>query len=118
MKASSSGLPLARLIALAVLLAAMLPGAAAAQSLDALRVQGVVGERFDGTAVVRSATASPQVRNFVADVNAQRTAIYKERAAQQGVTVAQVGKIYARQIYDALPAGAWFLDESGAWRQK
>lgn len=118
MKTSSSVRAWARFVALAVLIVAALPGPAMAQSLDALRAQGVVGERYDGMAVVRSANASPQVQRFVADVNAQRQAIYAQRAAQQGVPATQVGKIYAMEIYAKLPPGAWFLDESGNWKQK
>ena len=104
---------------LAALMALMLVTAtASAQSLDDLRAQGVVGERFDGVAEVRSSGASAEIRQFVSDVNAQRLTIYADRAKQQGVPVGQVARIYAKQIYDKLPSGAWFLDEGGSWRQK
>ena len=108
----------AALFVLLMLAAMLVPSVAWSQSLDALRAQGVVGERYDGVAVIRSASASADVRNFVASVNAQRQKIYADRATQQGIPVGQVARIYARQIYDKLPAGAWFLDESGTWRQK
>ena len=118
MTISSSIRAAARLCAFAALLLVALPTFASAQSLDELRAQGVVGERYDGFAVLRSASAPPGVADFVATVNDQRQKIYAERAAQQGVPVGQVGRIYAKEIYGKLPPGAWFLDESQTWRQK
>jgi uncharacterized protein len=118
MTISSSIRASARLWALAALLLAALPTFASAQSLDDLRAQGIVGERFDGFATVRTGSAPAGVADFVTTVNAQRQKIYAERAAQQGVPIGQVGRIYAKEIYGKLPTGAWFLDESGTWRQK
>lgn len=110
---------LIRLVAVASVLAAvLLPVAATALSLSELRASGVVGERYDGYAVVRETPAPAGVRAFVDQVNAQRQSIYEERAAQQGVTPGQVGRVYARQIYQEVPAGTWFLDESGSWVRK
>lgn len=90
-----------------------LTAAAGAQSLDSLRANGAVGERYDGLAVARDASAN----TTVAAVNKQRLQIYRDRAAQQGVTVEQVGEIYARQIAGSAPRGTWFLDRAGNWRQ-
>ncbi len=108
------------LLALALLaLAAAAPGPAqAAPSLDQLRAQGVVGERFDGYAVVRTPQAPADVQSFVASVNAKRRGIYQERAAQQHVPADQVGRIYAKQIFQRAPPGTWFLDASGKWQRK
>ncbi|MEE8248413.1 MAG: DUF1318 domain-containing protein, partial [Alphaproteobacteria bacterium] len=47
-------------------------GPASAQSLDALRAGGVVGERFDGLAVVRDPGASAQVQELVQQINQER----------------------------------------------
>lgn len=91
---------------------------AAAQSLDELRKSGVVGERYDGFAVVRDAGASAQVRSLVADINAERRRIYAQRAAQQKVSVDQVGRVYAQEIFRTAPRGTWFLGEDGRWVQK
>lgn len=118
MTISSRFYGLARLIALVALIIAALPALATAQPLDDLRAQGVVGERFDGIVIVRTANAPASVRDFVAGVNAKRQKIYADRAAQQGVPTDQVARIYAGKIYEDLPAGAWFLDEAGVWRQK
>ncbi len=103
-------------LAVAMLVATTLGlGPAAAQSLDALRSSGAVGERFDGLAVARENTAG--TRQFVESVNAQRLSIYRERAASQGVSPDQVGRVYARQIRQSAPRGTWFLGDNGAWTQ-
>jgi uncharacterized protein YdbL (DUF1318 family) len=65
---------------------------ALAQSLNKLRSAGVVGEKFNGLAVVRDAGASAKVRKTVEDVNKKRRQIYAKRAAEQGVPADQVGR--------------------------
>jgi uncharacterized protein YdbL (DUF1318 family) len=98
-----------------------LPAAASAQSqarlLDAPRAAGIVGERYDGYAVVRGA-APPDVVAQVSSVNAERRTVYAQRAAAQGAPVEAVGKIYAAEIMKSAPKGTWFLSESGQWAQK
>ena len=96
--------------------AALFPVAAGAQSLNALRASGAVGEGYDGLARVRKAGGG--ARSVVDAVNAKRRAIYAERAKEQGTTADQVGRVYARQILTKAPAGTWFLKESGKWVRK
>ena len=91
---------------------------AAAQSLNKLRSSGVVGERYDGLAVVRDASTSSKVRATVAEVNAKRRRIYAKRAAEQGVPADQVGRVYAQEIFRKAPPGTWFLGEDGRWTKK
>lgn len=105
----------ALLLAVGVVLAPLSVGGALAQSLDELRASGVVGERFDGLLVARQGGAP---RGVINEVNARRGKIYADRAKQQGVSPDQVGRVYARQIMRQAPAGTWFLDEAGNWRQK
>ncbi len=89
---------------------------ASAQSLDQLRKSGAVGERFDGFAVARQGGGS--ARTIVDQINAKRRQIYAKRASQQGVSVDQVGRVYAKSIMAKAPRGTWFLDQSGRWFQK
>jgi uncharacterized protein YdbL (DUF1318 family) len=86
--------------------------------LDAPRAAGVVGERFDGFAVVRASSASPAIRRLVDDVNAQRRAYYAQQAKSRGASAAAVGRVYAREIINAAPPGTWFQQESGGWARK
>lgn len=90
---------------------------AVAQSLDAARASGMVGERFDGYAVARK-TATPAVRKLVDNVNKQRGQIYAKRAREQKIPRDQVGKLYASQIVAKVPKGTWILLQSGAWKRK
>jgi uncharacterized protein YdbL (DUF1318 family) len=85
--------------------------------LDALRSEGVVGERFDGFAVLHG-PASADVTALLTRVNAERRAIYEQNAASQKVPVGAIGKIYAQEILKSAPAKTWFLSESGQWSQK
>ncbi len=98
----------------AVLLAVTLaPAPVAAQSLDSLRASGAIGERFDGYAEARDSSTSAMVR----DINAKRQAIYKKRAAEQGIAPGQVGRVYAKEIMADAPSGTFFLREDGSWVQ-
>lgn len=92
--------------------------AADAPKLDDLRKDGVVGERFDGLAVIRSESAASEVRKMVDAINAKRSEIYATRAKSQGVAAVEVGKVYALEIIEKSPAGTWFLDAGGKWVQK
>jgi len=97
-----------------------LTGQARAQPrpLDAPRASGLVGEKFDGFAVVRSPSAPADVKSLVDQSNQERATLYKQRATSDGATADAVGRIYAKQIFDQAPVGTWFLQESGQWVQK
>ena len=69
-----------------------------------------------------TAPVEPPVRSavsvtFAAD-SLTEAVVYADQAAQQKLTVDQIGRIYAPQILQAAPAGTWFHQESGAWVQK
>lgn len=104
-------------LALPLLLVATL---ALAQSrvLDAPRAAGAVGERFDGYAVVRDAGQAGTLTPLVNQVNAERRKVYTDRATAEKVSVDQIGRIYAAEIFKSAPAGTWFLQESGQWVRK
>ena len=104
------------LFAAALLFAAIGLQPAAAGPLDDLRAQGLVGERSDGYAEARSG-ASAKVKALVSRVNAKRKVLYEKRAKEQGVKADQVGRVYAQEIVEDLPAGSWVKTNSG-WRQK
>lgn len=102
-------------LALAACLAWSAPAPAA--SLQDLRASGAVGEGYDGFVHVRPGGGA--AAKAVADsTNAQRRAIYEKRARQQGISIEQVGRVYAKTIFDSAPAGTWFLTENGAWARK
>jgi len=86
--------------------------------LDELRKTGVVGERYDGLAVVRSTSADASVKTLVDQVNAKRKEIYEAQAKKQGAPTQEVAKVYELQIAAKAPPGTWFLGEDGKWVQK
>jgi uncharacterized protein len=105
---------------LLALLALGLSSGASAQStrlLDGPRAAGTVGERYDGYAVAHG-TASPDIARLIDQVNAERRAVYAERAKNTSAPIEAVGKIYAQEIMKSAPAGTWFLSENGQWTRK
>ena len=114
--------PFVRTVARVLLLiAAMAPAGAvhaAERPLDAPRAQGLIGERYDGLAVVHDPKAPPAVQKLAEDINAQRRQVYAAKAAAQGVPVLEVGKVYATEIMNKAPAGTWFQGADGTWKQK
>ena len=109
----SLGFPLVVLIAV-VLAIGSFAAPATAQSLDDLRASGAVGERFDGMAVARD----PSAADAVVEINAKRMKIYAERAASEGVSAEQVGKVYAQKILQKAAAGTWLQAPDDTWTRK
>jgi hypothetical protein len=103
-------------LALLAILVAARP--ATAGKIEDLRKAGTVGERFDGYVAIRAKAPAADLKATVDEINAGRKEIYQKRAAEENVPVDQVGRVYARQIYEDSPPGTWFLLESGEWVQK
>ena len=93
---------------------ALLPVAAHAQSAEDLRRSGQAGERFDGFMEVRESS----VASVVAQINARRRALYQRRAQEEGVSVDQVGRVFAQEIIRKAAPGTWVRDAGGNWSQK
>lgn len=116
--------PRLRRLALGLVLgasAAWLQSAAVAaeeRPLDAPRAQGLIGERYDGFAVVHDQAASPEVRALVEKTNGERRKVYANQAQSSGAPVAEIGKIYAAQIGQKAPVGTWLQGADGKWMQK
>jgi uncharacterized protein YdbL (DUF1318 family) len=113
--------PLSILLGAGLLIGAALATTASGQSpprlLDASRASGMVGERYDGFAVVRE-PAPPEVVALVDQVNAERRGVYAERAASEHAPIEAVGRIYAMEIMKSAPPGTWFLSDAGQWIRK
>lgn len=92
----------------------LLAAPSAAQTLDELRATGKIGERYDGLAVARD----PGLADTVQNINAKRLEIYRQQAQKQGVSVEQVGMVYASELLEKLPAGTWFLTPDNEWRRR
>ena len=86
--------------------------------LDAPRAQGVIGERYDGYALVRDTQASAAIRSLVESTNSERRKVYEQQAAATKAPVAEVGKVYAAEILQKAPPGTWMQGADGSWTQK
>ena len=105
-------------LSLAAVALVAVPGLSAAGQLEELRSAGSVGEGYDGYVAIRDKEPSAELKQAVAEINQKRKAIYEKRAAEEGVPVEQVGRVYANKIVDEAPVGTWFLSEDKVWKQK
>ena len=102
------------------------------QSMEARHAQlkkyydaGAIGLTRDGLVQVRdqNLVALPErnaVRKLVAEENADRTNLYREIAAGNGHAEweADIRTTFAERWASKAPAGWWYQDEGGAWKQK
>jgi uncharacterized protein YdbL (DUF1318 family) len=102
------------------------------QSMEARHAQlkkyydaGAIGLTRDGLVQVRdqNLVALPErnaVRKLVAEENADRTNLYREIAAGNGHAEweADIRTTFAERWASKAPAGWWYQDESGGWKQK
>ena len=102
------------------------------QSMEARHAQlkkyydaGAIGLTRDGLVQVRdqNLVALPErnsVRKLVAEENADRTNLYREIAAGNGHPEweADIRTTFAERWASKAPAGWWYQDEGGAWKQK
>ena len=109
------GLRLQAAITIATIFAAV--GVAHADSLDAARQAGQVGERADGMVGVVGA-APPAVAQAVTALNAQRLATYKDIAQRTGTSLDAVEAQAGQKLTGATPAGQFVMDGSGHWARK
>ena len=86
--------------------------------LDAPRAQGLIGERYDGYALVHDAQAGAEIRALVEKINDERRQVYATQATSTGAPIAEVGKVYGLQILQKAPAGTWLQGADGRWTQK
>jgi len=104
---------------LALALAALAPGAAlAADSLDAAKAAGHLGERFDGYLGVVSDSAPASAKALAADINTKRKAHYAQIAAKEGTQVDAVAAIAGAKLVKNAPAGQFVMPGAAAgWKK-
>ena len=60
----------------------------------------------------------PSATAEVVSINEKRMAVYAKKADAQGVSIDQVGKVYAKEIFKKVPAGTWIQNQQGQWLKK
>lgn len=87
--------------------------------INAAKAQGIVGEMADGFVGVRQESGmTPAIRAAMAEMNAGRAELYRTAAQAAGTTAAAAGASSYTQRFSSIPAGHWYRDASGTWRQK
>ena len=110
---------LAALAGLLLALASLGAGTPAeAASLDELRKEGVIAERWDGYVEVRVNNPPPEAKRIVDRVNEERRQVYQKRANEQGVSPESVAKVYAPKILEKAPVGTYFKKSDGSYVRK
>jgi uncharacterized protein YdbL (DUF1318 family) len=104
--------------AAAALLLLSLAPSAWAESLDAAKAAGQVGERPDGYVGVVDANAPPDVRQMVESVNAKRRAEYARIAKQNGTPVDAVAALAGQKLIERTPPGQYVMGVDVRWVKK
>jgi uncharacterized protein YdbL (DUF1318 family) len=101
--------------------AALAAGAVAAQTsadkatIDAAKMQGVVGEQGDGFLGLVKGGGAPAVISAMQQINTGRAAAYQDTAARTGVTASAAGQATAVQLHARLRTGEWYRPLNGGW---
>ena len=93
---------------------------AVAQSYSALaaaRQAGQVGERYDGSLGLATAT-SPSVQRQVSAINIRRRSLYVALARRRGVTPQVAGLATGCELLVRVQVGEMYLLQDGVWRRR
>ncbi|MEQ9642912.1 MAG: YdbL family protein [Alphaproteobacteria bacterium] len=90
---------------------------AAAQSLDAAKAAGQIGELPNGyLAAVGSQPAA--IQRLVDDINLKRREQYRQIAQKNGTSLAAVEKVVGEKLQSRAKSGEFIADAGGNWRKK
>jgi len=106
-----------RLLLAGLALAVAVPATGQTPAVDAARVAGSVGERYDGYLGVSAPVAS-SVQSQVSRINIQRRSLYSNLAAQKGATPQEVGITAGCQLLARVAVGESYMSADGNWRRR
>ena len=87
--------------------------------INQAKAAGIVGEMADGYVGVRlEAQMTAAIRAAMAEMNAGRAELYRQAAVAAGTDTAAAGASSFQQRFSSIPAGQWYRDAGGSWRQK
>ena len=87
------------------------------ESVDRLKIDGLVGENNKGLLEQR-AMLSPAQTKTMNEENADRKALYAILAKRLGLSVTVVGQGRAESIRNKSASGVWIQNPSGKWTKK
>lgn len=88
-------------------------------AVDAAKAAGVVGEQSDGFLGFVKSSSDPALKGAVDDINSGRAALYRQAAAQNGVTAAAAGaSAYTTVVQLKLKPGEFYKPAGGGWMRK
>jgi len=87
--------------------------------VDAAKARGEVGEQADGLLGFVKPTNDPALRAAVNEINAGRSALYRQAAARNGVTPEAAGaSAFDTVVMGLLKPGEYYRTPAGAWVRK
>jgi uncharacterized protein YdbL (DUF1318 family) len=109
----------AALAVLATAGAAFAQTAEAKAKVDAAKAAGVVGEQSDGMLGLVTGDADAATKSAVAEINNGRTAVYREAASHNGVSVEAAGAAtFETVIKGKLKPGEFYKPQGSGWVRK
>lgn len=88
-------------------------------TVNQAKADGIIGEMADGYVGVRvESQLTAGIRAAMAEMNAGRAELYRQAGQAAGTTAAAAGASSFQQRFSGIPAGQWYRDTNGAWRQK
>jgi hypothetical protein len=86
-------------------------------AINAARMAGAVGERYDGYLGIAGPVAAP-VQSQVSRINIQRRSLYSNLAANKGVSPSDVGVTAGCQLLARVAIGESYMLADGVWRRR
>jgi uncharacterized protein len=105
------------LMASVAVMAVAVPAATQTPAVDAARLAGQVGERFDGY-MGYVGSPSAVVRSQVSAINIRRRALYSNLAASRGVSPQEVAIAAGCQLLARVQVGQAYMPADGRWRRR
>lgn len=88
-------------------------------TVNQAKADGIIGEMADGYVGVRDeGRLTTAIRAAMAEMNAGRAELYRQAGQAAGTTTAAAGASSYQQRFSGIPAGQWYRDANGTWRQK
>jgi len=88
-------------------------------TVNQAKADGIIGEMADGYVGVRlEDRMTPAIRAAMGEMNAGRAELYRQAGQAAGTTTAAAGASSYQQRFSGIPAGQWYRDDAGVWRQR